>query len=167
MFVAVIAALQSSLDSSINATSLMVTRDIRHVLIKDHNPDRDLAVGRWISLVLLLSAMVIAPFISDLGGIFIFLQTGLSLFQGPMLALLLMGALSQRATPNAGLWTLISGVALAAVLQFTNINFYYIAFLSFCYSMAALWLLSYITPGLTEEELTTLTYRPFIRRSAS
>jgi hypothetical protein len=78
-----------------------------------------------------------------------------------------MGALSHRATPTAGLWTLISGVALAAVLQFTNLNFYYIAFLSFCYSMTALWLLSYITPGLTEEELTTLTYRPFMSRSNS
>jgi uncharacterized sodium:solute symporter family permease YidK len=116
---------------------------------------------------LLLSAMAIAPFISDLGGIFIFLQTGLSLFQGPMLALLLMGALSQRATPTAGLWTLISGVIMAAGLQFTELNFYYIAFLSFCYSMTALWLLSYITPGLTNEELKTLTYRPFIRRSNS
>ena len=167
MFVAVIAALQSSLDSSINATSLMVTRDIRHVLFKQHDPARDLAVGRGISLVLLLSAMAIAPFISDLGGIFIFLQTGLSLFQGPMLALLLMGALSQRATPQAGLWTLISGVGLAAALQFTTLNFYYVAFLSFCYSMAALWLLSHVTPGLTEDELTRLTYRPFTRRSSS
>ena len=46
----------------------MVTRDIRHVLLKQHDPARDLVVGRWISLALLLSAMVIAPFISDLGG---------------------------------------------------------------------------------------------------
>ena len=84
-----------------------------------------------------------------------------------MLALLLMGALSQRATPTAGLWTLISGVVMAAGLQFTELNFYYIAFLSFCYSMTALWLLSCITPGLTNEELKTLTYRPFMRSSNS
>lgn len=167
MFVAVIAALQSSLDSSINATSLMVTRDIRHVLLKQHDPARDLVVGRWISLALLLSAMVIAPFISDLGGIFVFLQTGLSLFQGPMLALLLQGALSQRATPTAGLWTLISGVALAGLLQFTDINFYYIAFISFCYSMLAMWLLSFFTTGLPADQLAKLTYRPFLRGSNS
>jgi SSS family solute:Na+ symporter len=167
MFVAVIAALQSSLDSSINATSLMVTRDIRHVLMKGHDPSRDLIVGRWISLALLLSAMVIAPFISDLGGIFVFLQTGLSLFQGPMLALLLMGALSQRATPKAGLWTLISGVIFAAALQFTDFNFYYIAFISFCYSMTAMWLLSFFTEGLPADKLVKLTYRPFVRGSNS
>ena len=81
MFVAVIAALQSSLDH-INATSLMVTRDIRHVLFKQHDPARDLVVGRWISLMLLLSAMVIAPFISD-GGIFVFIQTGYPCSRGP------------------------------------------------------------------------------------
>ena len=76
MFVAVIAALQSSLDSSINATSLMVTRDIRHVLFKQHDPARDLVVGRGISLMLLLSAVVIAPGISDWGGICVVIQTG-------------------------------------------------------------------------------------------
>ena len=117
--------------------------------------------------MLLLSAMVIAPFISDLGGIFVFIQTGLSLFQGPMLALLLQGALSQRATPTAGLWTLISGVVLAGVLQFTDINFYYIAFISFCYSMLALWLLSFFTRRLPTDKLAKLTYRPFLRGSAS
>ena len=119
MFVAVIAALQSSLDSSINATSLMVTRDIRHVLLKQHDPARDLVVGRWISRAAAFGHGH-CTLHQRSRGIFVFLQTGLSLFQGPMLALLLQGALSQRATPTAGLWTLISGVALAGLLQFTD-----------------------------------------------
>ena len=41
MFVAIIAALQSSIDSSINSTALIITRDIRHVLMKNHNPESD------------------------------------------------------------------------------------------------------------------------------
>lgn len=44
MFVALIAALQSSLDSSLNSTSLMITRDIRGVLFKRANRDHDLAI---------------------------------------------------------------------------------------------------------------------------
>ena len=79
-----------------------------------------------------------------------------------MLALLLQGALSQRATPTAGLWTLIDGVVLAGVLQFTDINFYYIAFIGFCYSMLALWLLSF-HPPITDGQTGKLTYRPFLR----
>ena len=61
MFVAIIAALQSSIDSSINSTALMITRDIRHVLMKNHNPKSDLKIGRLLTLGLLLSAMSIAP----------------------------------------------------------------------------------------------------------
>ena len=117
MFVAIIAALQSSIDSSINSTALIITRDIRHVLMKNHNPESDPAIGRLLTLALLLSAMCIAPYIGNLGGIFNFLQSLLSLFQGPMLALLLMGAMTKRATGTAGIITLVSGVTLAGVLS--------------------------------------------------
>ncbi len=163
MFVAVIAALQSSIDSTINATSLMITRDIRHVLIKSHDSTQDLRVGRWLAFVLLVCAMIMANFIGELGGIFMVLQTGLSLFQGPMLALLLQGALTQSATPAAGLWTLVSGVVIAGVLLLFEMHIFYVAFVSFCYAMAALWLISRFTPGLSAEALATLTYRPFLR----
>ena len=164
MFVAIIAALQSSIDSGVNSTSLMITRDIRHVLIKNHNPEKDLIVGRYLTLVLLLSSMCIAPFIGDLGGIFTFLQTILSLFQGPMLALLLLGAMTQRATPMAGLWTLVSGVLVSAVLLLAlEWNLLYVAFVSFCYSMIALWTVSGFTEKLSDEKLATLTYRPWSR----
>jgi SSS family solute:Na+ symporter len=164
MFVAIIAALQSSIDSGVNSTSLMITRDIRHVLMKNHNPANDLKVGRYLTLVLLLFSMCIAPFIGDLGGIFTFLQTILSLFQGPMLALLLLGAMTQRATPMAGLWTLVSGVLISAVLLIVlEWNLLYVAFVSFFYSMVALWTVSGFTEKLSDEKLATLTYRPWSR----
>ena len=164
MFVAIIAALQSSIDSGVNSTSLMITRDIRHVLMKNHNPLNDLKVGRYLTLLLLLSSMCIAPFIGDLGGIFTFLQTILSLFQGPMLALLLLGAMTQRATPMAGLWTLVSGVLVSAILLIVlEWNLLYVAFVSFCYSMLALWTVSGFTEKLSDEKLATLTYRPWSR----
>ena len=146
MFVAIIAALQSSIDSSINSTALMITRDIRHVLIKNHDPDSDLKIGRFLTLALLLTAMSIAPYIGDLGGIFNFLQFLLSLFQGPMLALLLLGALTRRATPMAGIFTLVSGVVLAALLSVVwELNLLYVAFFSFCYALPTLWIVSGFT----------------------
>ena len=101
MFIAIIAALQSTIDSGINSTSLMVTRDIRHVLFKHADPANDLKLGRILTLVLLLLAMCTAPLVAEMGGIYTFIQTILSLFQGPMLALLLLGAFTRRATPQA------------------------------------------------------------------
>ena len=163
MFVAIIAALQSTIDSGINSTSLMITRDIRHVLLKDDSTENDLKIGRYLTLLILVIAMSIAPFIGELGGIFTFMQTVLSLFQGPMLALLLLGALSKRATPQAGLWTLITGVLVAGILLLMNMNMLYVAFVTFCYSMVVLWILSGMTQGLTKEQLERLTYFPWRR----
>ncbi|SVB75714.1 uncharacterized protein METZ01_LOCUS228568, partial [marine metagenome] len=45
MFIAIIAALQSTIDSSINSTSLLITRDIRHVLFKQADRSKDLIIG--------------------------------------------------------------------------------------------------------------------------
>ena len=96
MFIALIAALQSSIDSGINSTSLMVTRDVRHVLVKNADPGNDLKIGRYLTLVFLLAAMLTAPLIEKMGGIYQFIQTMLSLFQGPMLA----QALNHQADPQ-------------------------------------------------------------------
>ena len=71
--------------------------------MKITTPNRTPKIGRLLTLALLLSAMCIAPYIGNLGGIFNFLQSLLSLFQGPMLALLLMGAMTKRATGTAGI----------------------------------------------------------------
>ena len=163
MFVAIIAALQSTIDSGINSTSLMITRDIRHVLLKDNDTEDDLRIGRYLTLAILLVAMCIAPTIGQLGGIFTFMQTVLSLFQGPMLALLLQGALTRRATPQAGLWTLITGVPFAAILLLFDTNMLYVAFVTFCYSMVFLWAASARTQPLESHDLDQLTYLPWKR----
>lgn len=163
MFIALIAALQSSIDSGINSTALMVTRDVRHVLFKNSNPDNDLKIGRYLTLVFLLAAMMTAPIIAKMGGIYQFIQTILSLFQGPMLALLLLGAFTQRATATAGIFTLVSGVVLAGVILSLGTNMLYVAFLSFIYSLVALWVISGFTRQHDAEYLIKLTYAPWRR----
>ena len=163
MFIAIIAALQSTIDSGINSTSLMVTRDVRHVLFKQSNPDNDLKVGRILTLVLLLLAMCIAPVVAEMGGIYTFIQTILSLFQGPMLALLLLGAFTRIVTPAAGLWTLISGVAVAGVFLISSVNMLYVAFISFVFSLLALAVLSRFTQPNPDVDLDKLTYSPWSR----
>ena len=161
MFVAIIAALQSSVDSGINSTSLLITRDIRHVLFPNVDRSRDLVVGRWLTLIILLGAMATAPFIGELGGIYFFIQTLLSLFQGPMLALLILGAFTHHATPKAGLITLLGGVPIAAILMWGfGWNMLYVAFTTFCLALLSIWLLSYRTTRLSDEALQTLVYNP-------
>ena len=164
MFIAIIAALQSSIDSGINSTSLMITRDIRHVLFKNVDKSKDLIVGRYLTLILLLAAMATAPLISKMGGIYEFVQTMLSLFQGPMLALLLLGAFTRRATATAGLWTLITGVMLATIVLTLGVNMLYVAFASFIYSLIALWTISGFTQPEIHPDYGKLTYAPWWRQ---
>jgi solute:Na+ symporter, SSS family len=158
MFIALIAALQSSIDSGINSTALMVTRDIRGVLLRRSDPHDDLVLGRWLTLAILLGAMAGAPYIGELGGIYVFIQTLLSLFQGPMLALLVLGALTRHVTPTAGLVTLAGGVPLAGILLYSGMNLLYVAFITFCCALLTLWLLSYRTERLAPAELNRLVY---------
>ncbi len=164
MFIAIIAALQSTIDSSINSTSLLITRDIRHVLIRNADPKKDLLIGRYLTVALLLLAMSTAPIISTMGGIYQFIQTLLSLFQGPMLALLLLGAFTRRATAAGGLWTLISGVIVAILLLVLDMNMLYVAFSSFVYSLVALWIVSGFTTHDVDINFEKLTYIPWWQR---
>ena len=158
MFVAVIAALQSTLDSALNSTSLLITRDIRGVLAKNPNPDNDLKIGRYLTLGILLCGMLFAPIIDTQRGIYVFIQTMLSFFQGPMLALLILGILTRHVSPMAGVIVLLSGVALSALLSLAGINLLWVAFFSFIYAMIALWLLSYILPNKHTDELESLVF---------
>lgn len=163
MFIALIAALQSSIDSGLNSTALLVTRDVRHVLFKNADKSKDLVIGRYLTLAFLLAAMLTAPLIANMGGIYQFIQTILSLFQGPMLALLILGAFTERATPMAGLMTLVSGVAVAAVIMSLGVNMLYVAFITFIYALITLWVVSAFTQRHDAEHLENLVYRPWRR----
>ncbi len=159
MLIAIIAALQSSLDSNLNSTALMITRDIRGVLMKRVEHSHDLVIGRWITFILLILGMIFAPFIGDFGGIYSFIQTLLSLFQGPMLALLIMGAFTTRTTAAAGVTAIVTGVSLAALLMLNDLNMLYVAANTFVYAIACLLIVSRFTKAKPLDEVVSLVYR--------
>ena len=106
-----------------------------------------------------MAAVAFAPFIGDLGGIYFFIQTLLSLFQGPMLALLVLGAFTFGVTAIAGVVTIVTGVALAAILMSQDMNMLYVAFSTFLYSLTCLVVVSLFTPAKAREEIKHLVYR--------
>jgi len=106
----------------------------------------------------LLGGMFAAPYIEAQRGIYVFIQGLLSLFQGPMLALLILGVLTRHVSGAAGVIVLISGVALSAFMTQLNINLLWVAFNSFIYAMIALWLLSYILPNKSDKKLDNLVF---------
>lgn len=164
MFVAIIAALQSTLDSGLNAVALLVSRDLMEGIGRRVPPERTLLTGRLLTLGALAAGVCVIPVVSSFSGIYQFIQTMLSLFQGPMLALLLFGALTRTATARAGEVTLVGGVLFASLLWWNGVNLLWTAFLSFVAAAVCLWLVSRLTSPPSAEELVDLVWTG--RRSA-
>jgi SSS family solute:Na+ symporter len=159
LFIAFISALQSSIDSTLNSTATMVTRDIIGVLKKEKlNSSQELKLGKGITIIGLIFGILIAPFTQKFSGIYELVQTALSFFQGPIFSLMLFGIISKIPTPKAGLITLVLGVLFSIFLSFLQINILYIAFISFTLSTISLFIISKFTKKQKDEILNKLTF---------
>jgi uncharacterized sodium:solute symporter family permease YidK len=77
---------------------------------------------------------------------------------GVVVALYAVGIFSTRATPRAAFVSMVSGVAIASCLDiFTKVNFTYVGFISFLYTIAATLILSRFEPAIPRERLANLT----------
>lgn len=143
---ALVAALMSSIDSTLNSASALLTLDF----IKPMCPEltsRQLAwVGRGAILLFMLLAASVSPLIGNFQGLFHYLQTALAYLVPPVAALFLLGALWRRPGPGAALLTLIGGHGLSIVL-FTlaqagllELHFTLVAGLIFVTCLLMLWL---------------------------
>ncbi|MCB1168781.1 MAG: sodium/solute symporter [Leptospiraceae bacterium] len=181
LFVAFIAALQSSVDSTLNSASTMFTRDIYGVwkanfrragkeeaAETEARESLELRMGRWVTFAGLIFGMAFAPVTGKFGGIYTFIQESLALFQGPVLAILTLGILSRRPTPSGGFMALLLGILVAALLRLgLEWNMLYVAFGSAVFSSVFLFVSRYFTDPSNPEHIQGLTLRSVIPASGS
>lgn len=166
VFAAFFAALMSTVDSYLNSAATLWTRDIyQRFLRRDASDSHYLVVGRVLTVVFVLLAVGFAPVTSKFPGIYVAMQTLLSFFQGPTLAILLLGMLWRRTTQWGGLAGLASGVAISAILFLMKKDificenpFLYIAWWSFVGSFVVTTLVSLFTKPHPVERLLGLVY---------
>jgi len=160
VFAAFMAALISSVDSTLNSAATLWTRDIYQRFFKKDASDRHyLRVGRILTLVFVLWAIAFAPVTKEFPGIYVAMQTLLSIFQGPTFAITLLGIYWKRANQWGGLSGLIGGVAISSSLFFiTKSSFLYIAWWSFLGSLLIAVLVSLLTKPDPSEKLEGLVY---------
>ncbi len=119
---ALVAALMSSIDSTLNAASALLTLDFIKPMRPGLTPRQLAWIGRGaIGLFMVLSA-AIAPLVGHFDGLFHYLQTALAYLVPPVAALFLLGALWRRPGPGAALATLIGGHTLSMTLFALNIG---------------------------------------------
>ena len=166
VFAGFLAALMSSVDSYLNSASTLWTMDIyRKYFSPNASPQHLYRVGRILTLVFIISAVFTAPITEIFPGIFSALQTLLSIFQGPMLAILVLGMLWKRANSPGAIAGLVLGVATSSILLWikneifqTSDPFLYIAWWSFVVAVTATVVVSLMTRPKPVESIEGLIY---------
>jgi len=160
VFAAFMAALISSVDSTLNSAATLWTRDsYQRFFKKDADDKHYLAVGRILTLVFIIWAIIFAPFTVKFPGIYVAMQTLLSIFQGPTFAITLLGIYWSRATQWGGLAGLLGGVAISSFLfLFMKWSFLYIAWWSFLGAIIINIIVSLMTRPEPVDKLRGLVY---------
>ena len=171
MFAAFFAALMSSVDSYLNSTTTVFMSDIYgkayHAIAgRDVSARAGLFLGRVVTAVVIIGAGLFAPVIENFKTIYVAIQTLFSFFQGPTLAILLLGIMWPRTTRWGGLAGLVFGVALTTTLTavgdqlFPSENpFLFVSFWSFLFSLGVTVVISLLTPPEPPEKLRGLVFQ--------
>jgi SSS family solute:Na+ symporter len=162
---AFLAGVLSNLDSYVNSASTMVVTDLYKPWMPDRPDQHYLAVGRWLIVVFLTCGVLVSYLIKvHFATVFEAFQTILSFFQGPLLALLLLGMLTSRVTQWGGFFGMILGVATAVVMHSIGtlfgeehgINFLWVAWWSFAVSIIGTVIISLFTKPYDRKRLEGL-----------
>lgn len=163
---AFLAGVLSNLDSYVNSASTLLVTDLYRPYVNPSATDEQcLRLGRWIVVVLLVGGAVLSyPIKTKFGSVFEAFQTFLTFFQGPLLALLLLGMLTRRTTAAGGMAGMLTGVLTAALLNSAEpllgiqggVPFLWTAWWSFVAAIIVAVLVSLVTKPHTEERLRGL-----------
>jgi SSS family solute:Na+ symporter len=144
-----LAALMSSIDSTLNSASTLVTMDFVHTRAPDIDRHKLMWIGRGVTVLFMLLAMAWAPQIADFSSLFNYLQQVLAYAVSPVVAVLVIGMFWRRASATGAFAALVTGLlggtllfVVNVVLGVTDVHFLYIAPLLFVLSTAVLILVS-------------------------
>ena len=169
MFAALFAALMSSVDSYLNSATTIWTTDLYgrcHKMMTGHNltEKTTLVLGRCITAVFIIAAGFFAPTLAGEETMYNFIQTALSMFQGPVFAILLLGIMWRKTTQWGGLAGLILGVTFTTILNRaegvfpSDDPFLFVAWWSFVFTVIVTVVVSLITPQDPDEKVRGLVF---------
>lgn len=179
-FAAFLAAFMSSVDSHLNSSVTLITNDFYRRIMPKETPDSHyLVVGRSLTFVFIIWGILFAFWVMNADtSIYTIIQTVFSIYQGPSLAIILLGVLWSRTTAYGALYGLIAGVCTSALLMFVNAYstvplfeisdpFLYIAFWAFFVAFVTTVLVSLLTKREPEDKLRGLVYKYVSKQEAA
>ena len=104
-----IAAIMSSVDSTLNSASTLVVHDFIEPHHPEFKPEKVGTYGRIATLVFMILAILWAPMIAGFGGLWSYIQQAFSILVPPIAAIFLVGAFWRRANGQGAFMALIIG----------------------------------------------------------
>lgn len=145
VFVGLLAALMSSIDSTLNSASTLVTMDFVHTRAPGISRHALMWIGRAVTVLFMLLAMAWAPQISQFSSLFNYLQQVLAYSVSPVVAVLVAGMFWRGATADGALAALAAGLVAGAILfgaivvaESLAIHFLYVPPILFVFSLCVL-----------------------------
>ena len=161
-----IAAMMSSLDSGLNSVSTLITMDFYQKWKPDADSKSLMGVGRIITAVVMVIAILWAPQIGHFEKLWDYLQNTLAWFCPPVVSLFVMGLFMKRVNNTGAVAAIIIGFTITAWLVGLKMvgstmvlpNFLYVAFWHFLICCAALFIFSLFGKGKPESELAKVVW---------
>jgi SSS family solute:Na+ symporter len=155
-----IAALMSSIDSTLNSASTLITMDFVHKFYPQINSKQLMWIGRITTLLFMLLAIAWAPQIENFKGLFNYLQQVLAYAVSPVVAVFLLGTLWRRANQSGAFAALMVGLVVGMFLFMANvvwgwisIHFLYVAPILFIVGLIVGIIVSLLTPVPRREQI--------------
>ena len=170
MFAAFLSALMCNTSSYLHSASTLFMSDLfgkayRLTKQREVPPRLGLLLGRLLTASFIVGAAILAPTIGKFETIYVAIQTFLSLFQGPTLALLLLGIMWKRTNGWGAMAGLSFGLFVTITLNIVGSEvfpsgrpFLFVSFWSFWLTLAVTAIVSVLTPRPPEEKIRGLVY---------
>ncbi|MDW7693248.1 sodium/sugar symporter [Flammeovirgaceae bacterium SG7u.111] len=118
-FAALVAAVVSSLASMMNSTATIFTMDIyKNYINKNASEKRLVAVGRGISVVAIVIAVIVAPLLGTIEQAFQYIQEYTGLVSPGIFVIFFYGFFWKKATTSGALWVAVLTLPLSLAIKF-------------------------------------------------
>ena len=170
---AMLAAIMSSVDSTLNAASTLVSMDFIKRKNPDISPQALVRVGRIVTAACMVFAIAWSPIIVGFDTLWSYLQTTLAYVAPPALALFILGVFWKRANATGAFAGMIAGHLAAVgflILSATGtfqINFLYLAPILLAIAMAVMVAVSLQGEAPAAEKTDDTTWTPAFFRAES
>jgi solute:Na+ symporter, SSS family len=162
-----LAAIMSSIASTFNSASTLVTMDFARKIAPDMSQAKLVLIGRITTLTFMLFAIAWIPVVENFGGsLWQYIQSVLAYTVPPIVAMFVLGLFWKRANTTGAISALIVGTALGLwyfvgiqITKTIDTHFLVAAAIIFAVSLIALVLGSLVGPAPQEAQISSLMWR--------